>query len=110
MTEERLAQLFADGTAPEHDAAFDRRVDAQIASVRRGRRFLALAVRALVVLTLAGAAFAALRTIEPTLEPTLEQIAESSPQFMGVPLPLVLGALVVGLAVHLRRFVRLRLG
>ena len=42
------------------------------------------------------------------IDPALTRIAESSPQFMGVPLPLVLGAL--GLAVRARRFVRLRVG
>jgi hypothetical protein len=106
MTEERLAQLFADGTAPEHDAAFDRRVDAQIERERRGLRLLAFAVRSLVIVALAAALFVTVRT----LEPALAQIAESSPQFMGVPLPLVLGALAVGLAVRTWLFVRLRLG
>jgi hypothetical protein len=103
MTEERLAQLFADGTAPERDAAFDRRVDAQIERERRGLRLLAFAVRSLVIVALAAALFVTVRTLEPA-------IAESSPQFMGVPLPLVLGALAVGLAVRTWLFVRLRLG
>jgi hypothetical protein len=106
MADDQLAELFASGTAPERDAAFARHIDARIERARRGRRLLALTVRALVILTLAATAFVTIRT----LEPVLQQIAESSPQFMGVPLPLVLGALAVGLAVHLRRFVRLRLG
>jgi hypothetical protein len=106
MTDEHLTSLFADGTAPERDAAFARRVDARIEGARRGRRLVAFTVRALVILTLAATAFVTIRA----LEPELQQIAESSPQFMGVPLPLVLGALGVGLAVHYRRFIRLRLG
>lgn len=105
MTDEHLTSLFAEGTAPERDTAFARRVDARIERARHGRRLLALAIRTLMILTLAAAVFATVRV----LEPALNLIAESSPQFMGVPLPLVLGALAVGLAVHLLRFVRLRL-
>ena len=108
MADDQLTELFADGTAPERDTAFAQRVDARIASERRRLRLLPLAMRALVVLALAGAAFVALRTLEPALQPTLGQIAESSPQFMGVPLPLVLGVLAVGLTVGVLRFVRLR--
>jgi hypothetical protein len=106
MADDQLAELFANGTAPEHDAAFARRIDARIASARRGLRLRAIAARVLVILTLAATAFVTIRA----LEPALQQIAESSPQFMGVPLPLVLGALAVGLAVRFRRFVRLGLG
>jgi hypothetical protein len=106
MADDQLTGLFADGTAPERDAAFAQRVDARIASERRGARLLALAIRTLVILTLAAAMFVTVRL----LEPTLQQIAENSPQFMGVPVPLVLGALAVGLAVGVRRFVFPRLG
>jgi hypothetical protein len=106
MTEEHLTSLFAEGTAPERDTAFVHRVDAQIERARRGLRIPAFAVRALVILTLAAALFVAVRA----LEPELKLIAESSPQFMGVPMPLVLGALAVGLAVRTWLFVRLRLG
>jgi hypothetical protein len=110
MADDQLAELFADGTAPERDAAFARRVDARISLARLRQHLLVHAMRALVVLTLAGAAFVALRTLEPMIEPTLDLMAEISPQIMGVPAPLILTALVVGLAVRLRRFVRLRLG
>ena len=48
MTDEHLTSLFVEGSAPERDAAFARRVDTRIASERRGRRLLALAVRTLV--------------------------------------------------------------
>ena len=106
MTDEHLTSLFAEGTAPERDAAFARRVDARIASERRGRRLLALAIRALVILSLAAAVFLTARV----LEPTLQQIAENSPQFMDVPVPLIVVAIAVGLAIRSRRFVRLRLG
>lgn len=104
MTDERLAQLFDEGTAPERDVAFARSVDAEIGRARRRVR-LALGLRGLALLSLAGAVFMAGRTIEPALA----RIAENWPQFMGVPVPLVLGALAVGLAVSALRFVRLRL-
>ena len=105
MTDERLTSLFAEGTAPERDTEFARRVDARIERARRGQRLVAFTVRALVILTLAATLFMTVRTFEPALA----QIAENSPQFMGVPLPLVLGALAVGLAVRTWLFVRLRL-
>ena len=105
MTDEHLSSLFAEGTAPERDATFARSVDARIVSERRSLRLLAFAVRTSVILTLAAALFVTVRT----LEPVLAQIAETSPQFMGVPMPLVLGALAVGLAVRTWLFVRLHL-
>ena len=60
-----------------------------------------------MVLTLAGAIFMAGRLIEPTLA-QLAPLAERSPQFMGVPVPLVLGALLAGLAFRARRRLRLQ--
>lgn len=105
MTEERLDELFAEGTVPERDAAFVRRVTAQVGRERLALRLLALTLRALAFATLAGAVFVTVRTIEPMLRP----IAESAPQFMGVPLPLVMSALVLGLALYAWRLVRLRL-
>jgi hypothetical protein len=105
MADEQLDKLFASGTAPERDATFARRVDARIASERRGIRLAALAVRVLVVLAFAAALFVTVRE----LEPVLQQIVGTSPQFMGVPLPLILVVLAVGVAVRALRFVRLRL-
>jgi len=105
MADDQLTELFADGTAPERDTAFAQRVDARIASARRDLRLLAFAIRTLVILTLAAAMLVTVRL----LEPTLQQIAENSPQFMGVPVPLILVALAVGFAVRAMRFVRLRL-
>ncbi len=106
MTDEHLTSHFAEGTAPERDTAFARRIDVRIKRARQGRRLLGFTTRTLVILTLAAMVFVTVRL----LEPTLQQIAENSPQFMGVPVPLVLGALAVGLAVRFRRFVRLGLG
>jgi hypothetical protein len=105
MTDETLANLFAEGTAPERDAAFASRVDAGIERARRNARLRTLAIRALVFLTFAAALFGTIRVIEPLLKP----LAESSPHFMGVPLPLVLGVMAIGLAIRAMRFVRLRL-
>ncbi len=104
MADEQLTGLFADGTAPERDAGFARRVDARIASERRGRRLLALAVRVLAILIVAATAFAAVRF----LEPTLQQVSETLPHFMGVPVPLVLGVAAAGLAVHAWRSILVR--
>jgi hypothetical protein len=106
MTDERLGRLFAEGTAPERDAAFAALVDAEIGRARLVRRLLVIAMRALAVLTLASAAFLTARTIEPLLG----SIAESSPRFMGVPVPLVAIALMAGLFAYARRFIRVRLG
>jgi hypothetical protein len=104
MTDEQLTELFAHGTAPERDTVFAQRVDARIASERRGLRLVALAVRALAILMLAATLFAIVRV----LEPMLQQIAEISPHFMGVPVPLILLVLAVCLAVHALQFVRVK--
>src|SRR5690606_11879558 len=106
MTGEHLTSLFAEGTTPARDAVFTRRVDARIASERRGRRLPAPAARAAVGLSPAATLFVTVRV----LDPALKWIAENSPQCMGVPLPLVLAVLAVGVGLHLRRLVRLRLG
>jgi hypothetical protein len=106
MTDEHFTSLFAEGTAPERDTAFTRRVDTRIGRARLGLRLLKLAIPALVILTLAATLFVTIRA----LEPVLAQIAGSSPHFMGVPVPLILVVLAIGLAVRALRFVRLRLG
>jgi len=58
-----------------------------------------------VILTLGATAFVTIRV----LEPTLRQIAETSPEFMDVPVPLILAVLGIGLAVRFLLFARLRL-
>jgi hypothetical protein len=105
MTDEHVTSLFAEGTAPEHDDAFAGRVDARIGKARLGMRRLALAVRLAVIVTLVAIVFVTVRA----LGPLLGQLAETSPKFMGVPVPLVLGALAAGLVVRTWLFVRLRL-
>lgn len=105
ITDEQLSGLFAEGTSPERDSAFASRVGAEIGRARLGRRLLALALRALAITTLASMIFMTARAIGPMLG----AVAETSPQVMGVPLPLVLGALAVGVLARARRFVRLRL-
>lgn len=104
MTDERLSHLFAEGTAPERDAAFAAQVAAGIGRARLRIRLLALALRAAAVLLFVGAAFLAARAVEPALT----QLAETWPQFMGVPAPLVLGVLFIGLAFRARRYLGLR--
>ena len=103
MTDEQLAKLFTEGTAPERDEAFVGRTAAQIGFERLASRFLSLALPALIFVMLLTVIFVAVRTIEPLLAP----IAQSSPQFMGVPVPLALGALALGLVAYAWRFVRL---
>jgi hypothetical protein len=99
MTDPRLADLFAEGTAPERDAAFVARVTAGIGRARLGARLLTLALQAAVTLTLAIAVFVAGRLIEPALM----LLADQSPRFMGVPVPVMLGVLLVGLALYAPR-------
>lgn len=100
MSDRPLSDLFAEGTAPERDPAFALRVEAGIGRARLRIRLLELALRAIVVLTLSGALFAAVRAIKPVLGQSIEEW----PQFMGVPVPVVLGVVVVGLALRARRY------
>ena len=107
-TDKVLSDLFAEGTAPERDPAFTLAVAAGIGNERLRMRLLALALRVAVLLMLAVGLFVASRLIEPMLAPLFERL----PQFMGVPVPLVLlGLVVAGLALRggfhpssLRRF------
>jgi hypothetical protein len=105
MTDERLAELFAEGSAPERDAAFAGRIEAEIGREHLRMRMLAAALRMLAVLTIAGMIFVTIRVMEPALE----LIAESSPKIVGVPAPLVFGALAIGLFIYAFRRVSLRL-
>jgi hypothetical protein len=93
MTDTQLSELFAEGSAPERDPAFALRVAAEIGRTRLRMRLLALALRAAVMLIPFVAVFVASRLIEPVLAQLLQRV----PQFMGVPVPIVvLGVLVVG--------------
>jgi hypothetical protein len=93
-TDKQLSELFAEGTAPEHDPAFALRVAAGIGRAGLGRRVLALALRVAVMVMLAVAVLVASRQIEPVLA----RLVEGVPQFMGVPVPMaMLGILVAGL-------------
>ena len=101
MTDQQLSDLFIEGTAPDHDPAFALSVAAGIGRARLGCRLLALALPASAVLALSGAAFVAAGVIKPMLV----QLLDGSSQFMGVPVPVVLGALAAGLALSARRYV-----
>lgn len=105
MADEHLIGMFAEGTAPERDTAFVRRLDARIVSERRGAHALALSVRVLVMLTFGAMAFVTVRLVEPTLR----QIAEISPEFMDVPVPFMLTVFGLGLLVRLPQFVGVRM-
>lgn len=100
MSDQELAGLFTEGTAPERDLAFALRVEADIGRARLRIRLLELAFRAGVMLMLAGAVFVAVRAIRPVLGDLLERW----PDFMGVPMPVVLVAVVAGLALRGRRY------
>lgn len=100
ITDEQLSDLFAEGTAPERDPTFALWVAAGIGRMRLRRRFLALALRAAVMLMLFATMFLAIRPIESALA----QLFQGVPQFMGVPVPMALGALVVGLVLRARRY------
>jgi hypothetical protein len=101
MTDQQLSDLFAEGTAPESDAAFAHRVEARIGRERLAVRLGAVTFRAFVVLMLAGAAFVAAGVARPLLE----QLLGGWSQFMGVPAPLVLAVLAAGMALGARRYV-----
>jgi hypothetical protein len=104
MSDKLLSDLFAEGTAPESDPGFTKRVDAEIRRARLGRRLVALALPATGVLMLSSALYGAASVIRPVLAP----LFDAAPQFMGVPLPVALSALAAGLAVSARRFVLFR--
>lgn len=110
MTDDQLSNLFAEGTAPERDAVFAGRVDAQIARAPKPSPLLLHTLRAALVLAIAGAVFVTLRAVGPIFEPAPGHVDLALPHVMGVPLPLVLGALVFGAALRFRGWVRLRLG
>lgn len=96
MSDTDLSDLFATGTTPERDPAFELWVADGIGRARLRSRLLSLALRAIVVLMLSGAIFAASNLIKPVLV----QLVDGSPQFMGVPVPVVLGALLTALAIR----------
>ena len=100
MTDKQFSDLFAEGTAPESDPAFALCVAAGIGRARLRIRLRELALRATVVVMVSGAIFVAGRAIKPVLV----QLVDGSPQFMGVPVPVVLGVLVAGLALCARRY------
>lgn len=105
LTDKQLSELFAEGTAPERDPAFALWVAAEIGHTRLLMRFLALAPRVAAILMLSVAIFVASRLIEPVLAP----LVEGAPQFMGVPVPMVvLGVLVAGLVLRARPYIPLR--
>jgi hypothetical protein len=101
MSDQQLSDLFAEGTAPESDPGFTGRVEAEIGRVRLRSRLLAVALPACGVLMLSGVLYEAAAVIRPVLAPLVGE----APQFMGVPFPIVLGALAAGLALSARRYV-----
>ena|SRR6186713_2530456 len=100
MTDEQLSDLFTEGTAPERDAAFALLVESSIGRARRRGRLLGLGLRVTVLLLLAIPVFVASRM----LAPALAQLVEGWPRFMDVPVPVVLGVLVVALALRTRLY------
>jgi len=98
MSDLQLSDLFAKGTAPESDPAFAGQVAARIGRARLGARLRPLVLRIAVVLMLSVGAFTAAGVVRPVVA----QLVEGWPQLMGVPLPVALGALAVGLAFGVR--------
>jgi len=96
MNDRQVSDLFAEGTAPERDPAFVLQVAAGIGRARLRTWLLAIAYRMTAVLLLSGAVFFAGRLIGP--------VVTGFPQFMGVPVPLVLGVLALGLVLRGRRW------
>lgn len=104
LSGQELSDLFAQGTAPDADPAFERSVTARIGRARRIGRLAALALPATAVLVFSAAAFATATVVRPVLAP----LVEGAPQFMGVPAPLVLAALAAVLALGALRHVLFR--
>ena len=100
MTDQPLSDLFTEGTAPERDPAFALQVATAIGRTRLRRRLLALGLRVTALLVLSFPVFVASRLIAPVLA----HLVEGVPQFMGVPVPIVvLGVvLVTGLLLRAR--------
>ena len=94
MSDEQILDLFAEGTAPDADPAFEGQVAAGIGRARLGMRLRALGLKAAAAAMLSGVAFLAAAAARPVLA----QLTDGSPQFMGAPLPVVLVVLVVGVA------------
>jgi hypothetical protein len=102
VTDQQLSDLFTEGTAPERDPAFGLQVAAALGRARLRRRLLALGLRVIVQLMLAVPVFVASRLIAPVLA----HLVEGVPQFMGVPVPIVvLGVLVAGVVLRARLYI-----
>lgn len=98
MTDPQLSDLFTEGTAPERDPAFALWVASGIGRARVRGQLLAFGLRAAVLLVLAVPVFVASRLIAPVLS----RVVDGWPQFMGVPVPVVLGVGVAVLALRAR--------
>jgi hypothetical protein len=101
MSEPSISDLFAEGTAPDRDPAFEMNVAADIGRARVLDRLARFALPVTGALVLSGAVHGAAEVVRPLLAPALE----GATQFMGVPLPVVLVALAAGLALTARRYV-----
>ncbi len=98
MTETPLGELFAEGTAPERDPEFARKVAAGVGRARLGRRMGAIAARG------AGRRRPARRFVTAGLiGPVVAALMSGAPEVMGAPLPAVVAVVVVGLALMVRR-------
>jgi hypothetical protein len=101
MSDKQISDLFAEGTAPERDPAFELKVASTIGRARFRSRLLALVLPATGVLVASGALYGTASLIQPVLG----QLLDESLQFMGVPAPVVLGVLAAGLVLSARRYV-----
>ena len=101
MTDQQMSDLFVPGSAPNQDPGFVASVASDIGRARSRSRILALALPATGVLVLSSALYVVAGVLRPVL---VEQFG-ATPQFMGVPAPVALGALAAGLALSARRYV-----
>jgi hypothetical protein len=99
-----MSDLFAEGTAPDHDPAFEMNVAAEIGRARLVGRLARFVLPVTGVLVLSGAVYEAAGVVRPMLASALE----GATVFMGVPLPVVLAALTAGLVLTARRYVLTR--
>jgi hypothetical protein len=107
MSDDNLSSLFRQGTSPESDVAFDRRVEAKIGRLRLRARLLWIlgaAVRGAVAAAGAGALFLVVRAVGPWAT----RLLAGAPELMGVPAPLTIAALVLAALLLVRARARLK--
>jgi len=101
MNDDELVDLFQRGTAPERDKLFVERVTADVRQLQIIRKLV-------VLIKIAGfASFAVVLFILVELfQPTIIRLLDGLPEFMSVPLPQAVIAILCAIVVLIRRPLR----